>query len=79
MSLDIDTQVRNALELRRGDWPEVAKAAGVSHSWISQFCRGIIPNPGILTLRRLREALGLAGPQETPVADSGHGKLPESV
>lgn len=28
--------------------------AGISHSWISQFVRHKIPNPGYATLRRLR-------------------------
>lgn len=45
--------VREALEARRGQWPELANAAGVSHSWISQFVRGKIPNPGVATLERL--------------------------
>jgi transcriptional regulator with XRE-family HTH domain len=54
---DIDTEVRNLLERRRGDWPRLAKLADVSHSWMSQFVRGKIPNPGFATLKRLRAAL----------------------
>jgi transcriptional regulator with XRE-family HTH domain len=57
MSTELDIQVRNALESRRGDWQRIADDAEVSHSWISQFVRGKIPNPGFGTLKRLHSAL----------------------
>jgi len=38
----------------RGDEPD----ADVSHSWVSQFVRGKIPNPGYATLKRIQAALG---------------------
>ena len=41
--MQIDTQVRTLLEARRGDWQRIAAEADVSHSWISQFVRGLIP------------------------------------
>lgn len=46
-------------ELRRfeGRWPEVVRLADVSHSWLSQFARRKIPNPGIETLDRVSRAL----------------------
>lgn len=67
MSLNLDTQVRGALDKRRGDWRRVAEAAGVSHSWISQFVRGKIPNPGYATLVRLHaELIGADGAPEVP-------------
>lgn len=73
MSLNLDTQVRGALDKRRGDWRRVAEAAGVSHSWISQFVRGKIPNPGYATLVRLHaELIGAPGAPEAPaVAQAG--------
>ena len=49
----LDVEVRELLEKRRGDWPRIAKGGGVSHSWISQFVRQKIPNPGYATLRAL--------------------------
>lgn len=55
---ELDTEVRAGLERRRGDWPRIAQSASVSHSWISQFVRGKIPNPGYATLKRLHSALG---------------------
>ena len=57
MSPDLDTQVRQMLEARRGDWKVIAEQADVSHSWISQFVRGLIPNPGFTTLKRMHEHL----------------------
>lgn len=51
--LDLDDLVRRMLAERRGDWPRIAREADVSHSWISQFVRQKIDNPGYATLRRL--------------------------
>lgn len=52
----IDVRLRERLNLIRGDWLRIATAAGVSHSWISQFVRGKIRNPGIETLRAVASA-----------------------
>ena len=47
------------IELRRveGRWPEVSRISGVSHSWISQFARRKIQNPGVETLERVAGAI----------------------
>jgi transcriptional regulator with XRE-family HTH domain len=55
--LGLDEQVRRLLERRRGEWQAICQEAEISHSWISQFTRGLIPNPGIQTLRRLHDVL----------------------
>lgn len=57
MNTDLDEVVRTGLESRRGDWPKIAEKAQVSHSWISQFVRRKIPNPGFETLKKLHSAL----------------------
>lgn len=57
MDTDLDTQVRELLEKRRGDWPTIATASGVSYSWLSQFVRAKIPNPGYVTLKKLHAVL----------------------
>lgn len=57
MSTKLDTVIRNRLAARKGDWLEIAKRAGVSHSWMSKFMNGHIPNPGIRTLEKLNAAL----------------------
>lgn len=62
MSTDLDAVVREALDQRRGDWKRISEAADVSHSWISQFVRGKIPNPGYATLKRIHaELIGQPG------------------
>jgi transcriptional regulator with XRE-family HTH domain len=57
MSTDLDTKVRELLESKRGDWQRIAEEAKVSHSWISQFVRNLIPNPGFTTLKKLHDVL----------------------
>lgn len=54
MSDNLDTEVRELLEARRGDWRKVCAEMQISHSWVSQFVRNKITNPGYLTLRDLR-------------------------
>lgn len=68
MDTPLDIEVRQALVARRGQWPRIAEECGVSHSWISQFVRDKIPNPGFKTLTRLREHL--AQPDAPPVVDT---------
>lgn len=53
----LDVAVRDALEVRRGDWPQIALRCRVSHSWLSKFMRGQIQNPGYATLTRLHDEL----------------------
>ena len=62
-ALALDSTVRDLLAKRRGDWPRIAREADVSHSWMSQFVRGKIPNPGYATLRKLYEQLSAEGPK----------------
>lgn len=61
MSTELDTEVRALLQDRRGDWKRIAEEADVSHSWISQFVRNLIPNPGYATLKRLHATLSPQG------------------
>jgi transcriptional regulator with XRE-family HTH domain len=49
-------EVKKSLALSKGSWIEIAETAGVSHSWISQFTRGLISNPGIENLQRVLAA-----------------------
>jgi transcriptional regulator with XRE-family HTH domain len=60
MSSAIDREIlsiKAALESRRGDWQSIATRAQVSHSWLSKFVNGHIPNPGVETLKAVRAAL----------------------
>lgn len=72
MSTELDAVVREALEQRRGDWKRISEAADVSHSWISQFVRGKIPNPGYATLKRIHaELLGQPATPAAPAVEQG--------
>ena len=57
MQTSFDTTLKVALEARRGDWAEISRLSGVSHSWLSKFVNGHIPNPGLRTLEKLDCAL----------------------
>ena len=60
MHIDLEAvrrELRERLEKRKGDWPRIASTADISHSWLSQFVRHKIPNPGLETLSRLAAAL----------------------
>lgn len=57
MRIEFDSELRERLDKMRGEWPRIAAKADVSHSWLSQFARDKIPNPGIVTLRKLCDAL----------------------
>ena len=72
MSMSLDADVRAALEKRRGEWRLIAEQSNVSHSWISQFVRGKIPNPGYETLRGLARMLGVGDdpPIPTPAPEA---------
>lgn len=58
MSAKFDIAIRDRLSQRRGEWSEIAQQSGVSHSWISKFVNGRIPNPGYATLEKLSAVLG---------------------
>lgn len=66
MSTSLDTDVRAALEQRKGDWQTVAKESGVSYSWISKFMNGHIDNPGFTTLKELHGYLSRPAPTPEP-------------
>jgi transcriptional regulator with XRE-family HTH domain len=53
----LDEQIKALLADRKGEWPQIAREAEVSHSWLSQFVRGKIGNPGYRTLVRLHGVL----------------------
>ena len=57
MQISFDTTLKVALKARRGDWAEISSLSGVSHSWLSKFVNGHIPNPGRRGLEKLDCAL----------------------
>lgn len=63
MDTNLDHQVREMLEARKGDWALIAEGSNVSYSWLSKFVNGHIPNPGYGTLKGVHQFL------TTPQAD----------
>ena len=57
MTTNLDSKIKDLLNAKRGDWPQIASASGVSYSWLSKFVNGHIPNPGYTTLVKLHECL----------------------
>lgn len=55
MQKELDAQVRDNLLKTRREWQAIANESGVSYDWIRKFIAGYIPNPGINTLRKLRD------------------------
>lgn len=55
MQRELDDQIRLELTKRKDQWREISRASTVSYDWIRTFVRGDIPNPGINTLRKLRD------------------------
>lgn len=57
-----DTRAR--LEPWRGQWPRLAREAGVSYSWLCKFAGGSIESPGTKHLQALRDVLLRTAPSE---------------
>ncbi|WP_429941999.1 hypothetical protein [Achromobacter xylosoxidans] len=70
----LDQKVRELLHARRGGWLDIAMRAKVSHSWISKFVNGHIPNPGYGRLQRLAELLE-AAPMDVATAREAESGL----
>lgn len=45
--MDTITSIRSALNRRKGEWPTMCKATGLSYGWITKFAQGKIADPGI--------------------------------
>lgn len=52
--MNITEQTRASLRTLRGEWPSIAKAAGLSYWWLLKFAQGQIKEPGATKLEKLR-------------------------
>ena len=57
MNSTFDDDLRRRLIDHRGRWRSIAERADVSYSWLSQFAREKIPNPGFGTLTKVAAAI----------------------
>ena len=53
-------EVRELLHARKGDWPALARQAGVPYSTMSKIAQGFIENPRIETVDKLLAVLRAA-------------------
>lgn len=77
--MPLDQSVRNSLLARRGEWADIANSSQVSHSWMSKFVNGHIPNPGYATLSRLAASLGLLSDDVAPVERLSTDEIPQEA
>ena len=54
---DLDIDLRERLERRKGDWRGIAVRADVSYSWLCKFGAGKIDSPGYGMLKSIRAVL----------------------
>jgi hypothetical protein len=65
---DVDQQVIELLQARKGEWKRIAEESQVvSYSWITKFMCGHIPGAKIDTLKTLRDWL-VANPVASPAS-----------
>lgn len=55
--MNITEQTRNQLHTYRGEWPVIAKTAGLSYWWLLKFAQGQIKSPSANRLETLRNGL----------------------
>lgn len=72
--MDTLTQVRTALKSRRGEWPTLCNATGLSYWWLTKFAQGRIRDPGLSKIERLQDYIA-ANPvrASAPEAEQAHG------
>jgi transcriptional regulator with XRE-family HTH domain len=54
---DLDQSARDLLLARRGDWPRIAQATGISYGWITKFAQNVGGDPSYKRLRQLHDYL----------------------
>ena len=67
--------LRAALIARRGAFGDVARASGLSYSWVCKFATGARRNPTIASIQRLRCALDQIPPADAD--DAGAETAPD--
>lgn len=55
MSQPLLESVSTELHARKGDWPQICTATGLSYWWITKFAQGRIKNPGIKKIQSLAD------------------------
>lgn len=49
--------VLEELQARKGQWPALARQAGVDYSWLTKLAQGRIRDPGVVKIQRLADVM----------------------
>lgn len=67
--MDTASQIRASLQSRRGDWPALCRATGLSYWWLTKFAQGRIREPGLSKIERLQRYIA-DNPREAADAEA---------
>ena len=70
------TSLRSALHSRKGDWPAICSATGLSYWWLTKFAQGRIRDPGLSKVEKLQVYLAALS---LPAANDDAGTDPADV
>lgn len=57
MTMNLHEPVIDALQACKGCWPEIARKAGVSYSWVCKIASGEIPDPRIKGVEKIAKTM----------------------
>ncbi len=63
------TQIRASLQSRKGDWPAICTATGLSYWWLTKFAQGRIREPGLSKIERLQGYISAHPLDEQPASE----------
>lgn len=71
--MDTITSLKASLEARKGDWPSMCKATGLSYHWLTKVAQGKISEPGLRKVEVLQRYIAenpLPQPEGQGAADA---------
>lgn len=74
--MDTVTALRTRLHSRRGEWPAISDATGLSYWWLTKLAQGRIAEPGIRKVERLSLHLDALEAESAPRPESGATEAP---
>jgi len=63
-SVDTISSIRTSLEARKGDWPRMCEATGLSYHWVTKVAQGKILEPGARKVEILRRYMAENPPRQ---------------
>lgn len=50
-------RIKSRLQSRKGEWPDIARSAGLSYWWVMKVGQGVIDEPGLRKVEKLTAEL----------------------